>query len=175
MRFRLFVLLSVSPLLLLAALPVAARAAGPGGDVYLGYSHLGDSTFNPDTSGLNGWQAAAQFKFAPLVGLEADVAHYGLGASPAEPHSTTFLFGPRVTVGAAGVHVFAHGLIGAEHSNHAGGILSSNAFTVGAGAGIDFRLAPFLAWRITGDYIDAPSRSTSGDHDRFGTGLVFRF
>ena len=87
---------------LLLFLPPPAHAAGPSGDLYLGYSRLGANTFNPNTDGLNGWEAAGHFHVMPFVGVEADVSHYGLGASSNISHSTTVLAGPRVTVGAAG-------------------------------------------------------------------------
>lgn len=156
--------------------PMLAHAVGPGGDVAFGYSRLGANAFHANTPGLNGWEAEGQIKFIPFIGIDADVAHYGLGAASTVPHTTTAMIGPRVTLGAKGVHVFAHGLVGGEHSTNSGNIISSTSVTVDAGAGIDFRLAPFFAWRVNGDYIDAPGQSpSSADHYRFGTGLVFRF
>lgn len=110
------------------------------------------------------------------MGVEADVSHYGLGAESTVPHTTVVLAGPRVTVGAAGIHVFVHGLAGVEHSSNAGAIFSSNALAVAAGGGLDIKLAPYFAWRINGDYINAPAVTPgSSTHARFGTGLVFRF
>ena len=48
------------------------------------------------------------------------------------------------------------------------------AFVLGGGA--DFRIAPFFSWRIAADYLNAPTQSPDGaSHDRFTTGLVFRF
>jgi hypothetical protein len=156
-------------------LPCAARAAS-GGDVYFGYSRLGANAFNANTPGLNGWQAAGQVKLIPFVGVDLDVAHYGLGAAATLPHSTTVMIGPRVTVGVPGVHIFGHGLLGAEHSSNSGGIISSTALTVDAGAGADFTFLPFLAWRISADYINAPNQSpNTADRYRFGTGLALHF
>jgi len=44
------------------------------------------------------------------------------------------------------------------------------------GGGADVHFAPFLAWRLAEDYRNAPaSTPSSGSHDRFTTGLVFRF
>lgn len=158
-----------------AALPPAARALGPGGDVYFGYSRLGANAFFPNTPGLNGWEAEGQLKFIPFIGIDADVSHYGLGAASSVAHTTMFMAGPRLTLGAAGVHVYAHALAGGEHSSNSG-TLTGTSLTVDAGGGIDFRLVPFFAWRITADYVDAPTLSpTTADHYRFGTGLVFRF
>ncbi len=162
--------------LMFLTLPGAARAAGSGGDVYFGYSRLGANAFHTNTPGLNGWEGEGQFSFIPLLGVDVDVAHYGLGAAGSLPHTTTAMIGPRLTVGTAGVHVYAHALLGAEHSTNSGNIISSTAITVDAGAGVDFRLVPFLAWRVNGDYINAPNQSPgTADHYRFGTGLVFRF
>jgi hypothetical protein len=53
--------------------------------------------------------------------------------------------------------------------------ISGGGPTLAAGGGADFRIAPFLAWRVTADYINAPTSSPEGTHDRFGTGFVFRF
>lgn len=162
---------------LLIFLPAAARAAGPGGDLYFGYSRLGSNMFYPNVGGLNGWEAAGHVHFIPFVGAELDVSHYGSGGASSIPHSTTVLVGPRVTVGAAGVHVFAHGMAGWEHSaSGAPTNIDAGALTVAVGGGIDFRLMPFFAWRVNGDYIDAPTLSPgTSSHSRFGTGLVFRF
>jgi hypothetical protein len=176
-RFAFFVL----PFFFLL-LPAPASALGP--DFYLGYSRLGENTFNPNTPALNGVQGAVNFGFLPFIGAEADVAYYGLGASSNVSHSTTYLFGPRVTVGAAGVHVFAHGLFGGEHSTLpnlastspiVGNFFEENAFVVAAGGGLEIKVLPFFSWRVTGDYIQAPTRSNTSSHSRFGTGLVFRF
>jgi hypothetical protein len=167
-----FSLLAIS--LLLLALPCAARAAN--GDVYFGYSRLGANAFHANTPGLNGWQAAGQVKFIPFVGVDLDVAHYGLGAAATLPHTTTVMIGPRVTVGIPGVHVWGHGLVGAEHSSNSGAIISSTSITLDAGAGADFSILPYLAWRISGDYINAPNQSPStADRYRFGTGLALHF
>ena len=97
--------------LTLFALP-AAQAQLPKGDLFFGYSRTGSDVFYPNVGGLNGWHAAGSLKVAPFISADADVAHYGLGAESAVPRTTTYLFGPRVTVGAMGFRVFAHGLIG---------------------------------------------------------------
>lgn len=156
----------------------AARALGPGGDVYFGYSHIGSNLFYPNEPGLNGWQLTGHVKFMPFVGVEGDVAHYGIGASSSTPRTTTVLFGPRVTVGPPPVHLFVHALLGGEHSANSGGPIpiSGDAMAVDFGGGGDVRIAPFFAWRVTLDYLNAPTQTTQNPgHTRFGTGLVFRF
>ena len=156
----------------------AARALGRGGDLFFGYSHLGNDAFYPNAGGLEGWEAAANFNWTPLLGSEADVSHYGLGATTAVPRTTAVLLGPRVTVGFAGIHLFVHGLVGVEHSanSSAAAPVSGGALAVALGGGVDVRIAPYFAWRVAGDYLDAPTQSPgSGSHDRISTGLVFRF
>lgn len=176
-RFSFLALPLVLPFLLLCV-PAPAHAIGPSADLYLGYSRLGSNTFNANVGGLNGWEAAGHVKLLPFIGAEADVAHYGIGADASVPRTTTFLFGPRVTVGAAGIHVFAHGLVGAEHSanNHGPFVISGTAVAYALGGGLDVRILPFFAWRFAGDYIRSPTQDPPGaSHDRFTTGLVFRF
>ena len=166
----------VSVVLLLSC--ASALAQIPKGDLFFGYSRLGSDAFYPNVGGLNGWEAAAHFKVRPFIGFEGDVAHYGMGASSVVPRTTTILLGPRVTVGALGFKLFAHGLIGGEHSANSSGPvrISGGTFAYALGAGADIPIAPFFAWRIQGDRISAPTQSPSnGTHARFTTGLVFRF
>jgi hypothetical protein len=162
--------------LLLFASP-ALHAAGLGGDVYLGYTYLGNNAFNPSTGSLNGWQAAAHIHWVPFVGAEFDVAHYGIGGDPGIQHTTTVLVGPRVTLGAHGIHVFAHGLFGWENSanSSSASTISGGGPTLAVGGGVDLHIVSHLAWRVTADYINAPTSSPEGTHSRIGTGIVFRF
>lgn len=170
---RTFVLVSA----LLPCIVSTAHAQLPKGDLFFGYSRTSSDVFYPNTGGLNGWEASGSLKVAPFVSADADVAHYGLGANSTVPRTTTFLFGPRVTVGALGVKIFGHGLIGGEHSaNGSPTTISGNAFAYALGAGLDIPVAPFFGWRFLVDRIDAPSISPSGGTDiRFSTGLVFHF
>lgn len=169
-------------LLLVAALIVlglpTAQAQLPKGDLFFGYSRTSANVFYPNVGGLNGWEASGSLKVAPFISADADVGHYGVGTDATVPRTTTFLFGPRVTAGALGVRVFAHGLIGGEHSaNSAGPIrVSDTAFAYALGAGLDVPVLPFFGWRFLVDRIKAPSISPPGESDiRFSTGLVFRF
>ncbi|HVC47620.1 MAG TPA: hypothetical protein VND90_10270 [Terracidiphilus sp.] len=164
-------------LFILLAMPALAQL--PKGDLFAGFSRTGNDTFYPNVGDLNGWEVSGYLKIhKPFLGVEADVAHYGLGANSAVPRTTTVLFGPRLTVGALGIHLFAHGLVGGEHSaNSGGGVnISGGAFAYALGGGVDFPLVPFFAWRIQGDRISAPSIAPPGSTQaRFSTGLVFRF
>ena len=157
----------------------SVQAQVPKGDVYLGYSRTGTDTFYPNVGGLNGWEGALHIKLhKPFLGIEGDVAHYGLGANSAVPRTTTVIVGPRFTLGAMGPKVFAHALLGGEHSANAGGPtpISGGALAYALGGGLDVPIAPFFAWRVAGDYIHAVGRSPAGGTPaRFSTGLVFRF
>ena len=147
-------------------------------DAFLGYSRLGSNAFYPNVGGLNGWNAALHIHVAPFLGVEGDVAHYGLGTNASVPRTTTVLVGPRVSVKALGINLFVHGLVGGEHSanGNAGTHISQGALAYDFGGGIDLPILPFFAWRFSGDHISAPTQSPSGgSHERFNTGLVFRF
>lgn len=174
LRNLLFILFAAA---LLPTLPASAQL--PKGDLFFGYSRTGNDTFYPNVGGLNGWEASGYLKIRkPFLGVEADVSHYGLGANSAVPRTTAVLLGPRITVGFAGIHVFAHGLLGGEHSANSGGgvAISQGAFAYALGGGLDVPIAPFFAWRIQGDRISAPSIAPPGGTEaQFSTGLVFRF
>jgi hypothetical protein len=151
------------------------HALGPKGDAFFGYSRTGSDTFYPNVGGLNGWEGALHLRMRPFVGIEGDVAHYGLGANSSVPRTTTALFGPRLTLGTAGFKVFAHGLVGGEHSSNNNGI-SGGALTYAIGVGADVPVAPFFGWRFMVDRFSAPTQSPgSGTHARFSAGIVFRF
>jgi hypothetical protein len=167
----------IFPVLLLSLLPTRAHAILPGGDAYFGYSYIGSNNFYPNVGGLNGWELAGHLKLMPFFGLEADVAHDGFGAAAAVPRTTLVLVGPRLTVGPKAVQVFVRGLVGGEHSANSSTATptSGGALAIDFGGGVDVRIAPFFAWRVAEDFVDAPTQSGSGSHSRFGTGLVFRF
>lgn len=172
--FPVLFLLALGTLLML--FPARVRAANQG-DVFFGYSRTGSDIFYPNTPGLNGWDLDGQVHWKPFVGIEGDVAHYGLGANASVPRTTGVLFGPKVSVGPAGFKVFGHFLAGGEHSaNSAGAPISGGAFACAYGAGADVPILPFFGWRVQLDHLSAPSQSPSGGtHVRFTTGIVFRF
>ena len=152
-----------------------------GHDAFIGYSRLGSDAFYPNVGGLNGWEGALHIHVMPFIGVEGDVAHYGLGADAIVPRTTTYLFGPRVSLKALGINLFAHGMLGGEHSanssNSGGGVsISEGGFAYALGGGIDLPILPFFAWRFSADHISAPAISPSGGTKaRYNTGLVFRF
>ena len=161
-------------LFLLAAAPAHAL---PKCDVAAGFSRLGSDAFYPNVGGLSGWQGAMHCKAKPFVGIEGDVSQYGLGANASIPRTTAVLGGVRLTVPLAIARVYVHALGGAEHSSNSAGVgISGGAFAYALGAGVDLPLAAMFSWRVSADYIQAPSLSpATGTHARFGAGIVFRF
>src|SRR5208337_4345619 len=92
-------LLPILCLIAVLSFPSAAKALGPKGDAFVGYSRVDANAFYPNVGGLNGWQAALHLKVRRFVGVEGDVAQYGLGANSTLPRTTTFMAGPKVSVG----------------------------------------------------------------------------
>ena len=161
-------------LLLVSALSVA-HAAGVKGDAFLGYSRTGSDIFYTDTGGLNGWEAALHIRRGRFLGIEGDVAHYGIGADSSIPRTTTFTAGPRVTFGTRGIQAFLHGLVGGEHSSDDSG-LSEGAFAYALGGGVDLPIAPVIKLRLAIDHLSAPSVSpSSGTQIRFTAGFAVHF
>jgi len=169
--FRLALLLAFAGMLVASC----AHALGPKADVSFGYSRLGNNVFSSGTGSLNGWEGALNVKVKPLLGIEGDVAQYGIGAPATTPHTTVVMFGPRVTVGTLGFHVFVHGLAGVDHDSNSTG-LSQSDLAVGLGGGADVRIFPFFAIRGQVDYLTTPTFShADSQHERVTAGLVFRF
>ena len=166
-------------------IPLAATASPSpqlhNSDVFFGYSRTGSDTFYQGTGGLNGWEGALHIHMAPFLGAEADVSQYGLGVSSNTPHTTDVLFGPRLTVKAAGFSVFAHGLVGVNHTSNSSsstgsfGSVSQTGLSYALGGGLDVPIFPFFSWRFQGDRISSTQSPSEGTKARFTTGLVFRF
>ena len=161
-----------------AVAPPARAVSLRNHDAFIGYSRLGSDAFYPNVGGLNGWEAALHIHMKPFLGVEGDVARYGLGAAADVPKTTTVMFGPRISVRALGINLFVHGLVGAEHSANSDGSvhISHSTMAYDYGGGVDLPVLPFFAWRFSADHISAPTISPdNGTHARFNTGLVFRF
>ncbi len=163
-------------------IPSSQARAADKADAYFGYSRVGANLYAPNTSGMNGWQAAAHVKLMPFVGLEGDVSRYSQSQSGFSEQVTLAMFGPRVTVHAAGFSVFAHGLAGLAHENATVTTFPStsyNAASYALGAGADLPIFLWLKLRVTGDYLgntNAPSAgSAAPEHYRIGAGVAFHF
>jgi opacity protein-like surface antigen len=179
LKLRSFAVLLVA---LLLSLVSAAEKRTAKADVYGGYSRVGANLYGPNTSGMNGWQFAMHVKPMPFVGIEGDVSRYTQNPLGLSQQVTLVMFGPRVTVHAAGISVFAHGLGGLAHESATIPFLptvSYNATSYALGAGADVPLFLGFKVRVTGDYLGnskAPSSgSPSPSHYRFGVGVAYHF
>jgi hypothetical protein len=175
------IFLSFVGALLFSVVP-KAHARGMKADAYFGYSRAGADLYSPYTPGMNGWQFAAHAKLIPFVGIEGDLSRYAADVGAGSQHSTVVMFGPRVTAGAAGLSVFAHGLAGNAHfSSTAVAFLpeiSYNATSYALGGGADIPLLLSFKLRVTGDYLGnskSPSSQYSPSHYRIGAGVAYHF
>ena len=171
--------LAALPLLLS---PLTQAWAADKADAYFGYSRVGANMYAPNTSGMNGWQAAAHVKLIPFVGIEGDVSHYSQSQSGFSEQVTLAMAGPRVTAHAVGFSVFAHALAGLAHQDATVTTFPStsyNAASYAVGAGADLPLFLWLKLRVTGDYLgntNAPSAGSSPpSHYRIGAGVALHF
>jgi opacity protein-like surface antigen len=169
MHRRWTVVLSLAVLLTILAGSAAAQIPTKG-NVFFGYSYNRAEIVSNDGTNLNGWNASLEGKFAPWVGLVADLG--GTYGNHISEHN--FLFGPRLSVEVKGVRPFAELLIGAGHIGIDHGP-SDTSFANAVGGGVDYRVAGPVAARGQLDWI----RTRFFDHDqndwRFSTGLVVHF
>ncbi len=160
-------------LLVLFVLSLAALASAQiptKGNVFFGYSYNRASIVSNDAQNLNGWDASLEGKFAPWVGLVADLQ--GTYGNSVSEHN--FLFGPRVSVQVENIRPFAHLLIGAGHIgiNHGP---SDTSFTNAFGGGADFKLVGPFAARGQLDWIHTRFFSHGQNDTRLSLGLVVNF
>jgi hypothetical protein len=159
----------------------AALAQGAKADVFFGYSRAGSNLYAVYTPGMNGWQAAAHIQPFPFVGIEGDVSHYSQSVNGYSQNVTLVMFGPRVTIHAAGLSLFAHGIGGIAHQNATLTTFPSvgyDAASYAFGGGADLPLFLGFKLRATGDYLGnskAPSTSYSPSPYRFGVGVAYHF
>ncbi|HTU40234.1 MAG TPA: hypothetical protein VMF10_00900 [Candidatus Aquilonibacter sp.] len=182
MRKTGFVVLSI---LLFATL---GSAQVPSGNVFFGYSYYNTDLSTNNRVSANGWEASAEGKIIPFLGIVADFdAHYGsqslvsvcafggvcsVSASFTEEN---YLFGPRVSISVAKFRPFAEVLIGAAHENVNNGFGSDTSFAEAVGGGIDYRIFRPIAWRVEGDYVGTHLLGVRQNNVRLSTGIVFRF
>ena len=185
--------------LLLSALAMAQSSSRV--DVFGGYTYM-----NPDFSlvtpdGTSGWNASANFKASRWVGIVADFSGFypsytyppGGSINHVTGQTYTFLFGPQVSLPTGRFSPFARFLLGVRHvtPQDFGGqtqnfFESNDAFTVGAGGGLDYDVARHVGIRGQVDWLYARLTPIGGGDPgvnyvknrnvaRISTGVVFRF
>jgi hypothetical protein len=185
----------------------AAMAQLPGGNIFFGYSYdhatVATPALLPDvggivasgSAGLNGWNASAEMKFLPLIGIVGDFSgHYGSQTVTAvcgfiaacvniqEKMDSTvyhFLVGPQLSFSIGRVRPFAHALFGAGHLSESATArpfsAADTAFSYAIGGGIDYRLLGPLRWRVQGDFLRDQFFGPTQNNFRFSTGPVLHF
>jgi hypothetical protein len=167
--------------LLLTMLASAAWAQIPTrGNVFFGYSYDRTSVVSDDTSNLNGWEATLEGKFAPWIGLVADVdGHYGnhnFSGTSADVSAHNVLFGPRVSVQVKRFRPFAEFLVGVGHISRSNGISDSDtSFVDGVGGGLDYRIFGPVTLRGQLDWINTRFYGEGQNGVRFSTGVAVHF
>src|SRR5215467_8764489 len=125
--------MAVITLILLGLATLASAQIPTSGNIFFGYSYYNTNLSPIDRSNTNGWQATAEGKFLPFIGIIADVSGtYGgqnfafpcigvVGNGTCAVHENVaehnFLFGPRVSVTVGKFRPFAEGMIGVGHVN----------------------------------------------------------
>ncbi|HEY6935939.1 MAG TPA: outer membrane beta-barrel protein [Terriglobales bacterium] len=186
----------------------AAMAQLPGGNIFFGYSYNhataaapavpadAGGVFASGSTGLNGWNASAEMKFLPLLGLVADFSgHYGSQTvtdvcgfiappcvSIRENMDSTvyhFLVGPQLSFSIGRMRPFARALLGAGHLSESTKVrpfsASDTSFAYALGGGIDYRLLGPLRWRVQGDFLRDQFFDSTQNNFRFSTGPVLHF
>lgn len=197
-------------LALILAMAAAGAAQIPtGGNVFFGYSYSRAEVFSSSPvapalgflqpasrlSNFNGWQASAEGKFFPFLGVEIDLSQRYASQSftnvcllppggPPCPAATqtvnsrviTGMLGPRVSVPIGRFTPFAHALFGGAHISDTKGALNSDtSFSTAIGGGIDYKLIKGVAWRFQGDALHTRFFGAGQNNLRLSTGLVLRF
>jgi outer membrane protein with beta-barrel domain len=166
---------------LLTLLAGAAWAQVPTkGNVFFGYSYDRTSIVSNDTANLNGWDFTLEGKFAPWIGLVADIdGHYGnhnFGGTSADIAAHNVLFGPRVSVQVERFRPFAEFMVGAGHISLSNGISSSDtSFANAVGGGLDYRIAGPVTFRGQLDWINTRFFGHGQNGARFSTGIAVHF
>jgi hypothetical protein len=174
----------------LVAFTTASFAQVPRGNIFIGYSYLSADTNTSSRPNVHGWNGSIEGRVLPFVGVVADFSrHYATQLTcAATPPATcpavlngrldSYVFGPQVSASVGGVRPFAHALFGAAHTNAngtSGASLSDTSFATALGGGADFRLAPFLGWRMQADFLLTRFLRSTQNNVRVSTGIVLRF
>jgi Outer membrane protein beta-barrel domain len=189
-------LLVVSASFLLAPL-ARAQSDYPKAEAYVGYSYFsfdtrvnnpfatGGNPFIEQREGLHGVGFSGAFNLNKSLGVVADFSYHKKEIDVFGPNikfsTFNFLFGPRFTARGKRIEGFAHVLAGGIQRKLEG-FDSSVDFALGAGGGVDVKIARNFAIRLVQiDYMPFRDRNPfTGDtqwrqNARVGAGLTFRF
>ena len=168
---------------LFAVQPAWAQDAFPRFEVFGGFSYLPAGADDFPRQNSNGFQSGLTANVNRWFGVVADLGGQYSSASwdrgPGVPALTTntsvyqYLFGPRFTMRADWISLFAHALVGGASGNSGIGGFSDSGFTLGSGGGVDIGISRRLAARVQFDWLGS-FQDMIEDNTRMGIGMVVR-
>lgn len=157
--------------LVLFAIPSHAQSA----DAAIGYSYFRLSNSGGlNQNGVSGSVAIYKHWF----GIAGDVGFYHASPGGASVNTSTYLFGPRLMLrNPTGISPFAQGMVGVAHlsASALGTTATTNDLAFSFGGGVDFRIAPFLAFRPQVDYIGIRDSGQTVNCTRVSAGIAIHF
>lgn len=169
-------------------------------EIFGGYSYMHRDMSMKAPSGVNGWNASANYRLYRWIGVTADFSAFYPGLpccissrTAVAPMTDVFLFGPQFSLRRRRFSPFGRFLMGYTHllpgSNGALSLqafTSNNSFTLATGGGADFTLSKHLALRGQADWLHSgfvllsslqPGRHYPPNDNvvRISTGIVVRF
>jgi hypothetical protein len=177
---------------------IASAQLPSGGNAFFGYSYIHGQAFANSSSvqatgggaGMSGWEASAEGKYLPWLGVVADLDwHYGgrqttgctltggCNSFRLNAARDTLMFGPRVSTTYGKYRPFAEFLLGVGYQSDKGGGISNSdlGLATAFGGGVDYTLLPAVALRAQLDAIHTSFFGKSQFDPRLSLGIVFRF
>ena len=152
-------------------LATSITASGQAIQLFGGYSY---QRFDGTPSvNLSGWEVAGRVRLISWLGGVADVAgHYG-SPSSVNMRTVTATFGPEISVPTR-ISPFFHVLGGVGRIRI--GSATDTSFATTIGGGVDWRLVPFVSWRVVQiDDVRTRFFGSTQHNARISTGIVLRF
>lgn len=158
--------------LVLFAIPSRAQSV----DASLSYSYfrLGNS------GGLNQNGVSGSVAYNPnrWLGIVGDIGVYHASPSGVSVNTTTYLFGPRLTLrNPTKINPFVQALFGGSRlsAGYGGSSVASNQFAFSVGGGVDLGILPHLALRPQVDYVGMRNSGQTLNSTRVSIGFVVHF
>jgi hypothetical protein len=154
----------------------AIPSRGQSVDASLSYSYfrLGNS------GGLNQNGVSGSVAYNPnrWLGIAGDIGVYHASPSGVSVNTTTYLFGPRLTLrNPTKINPFAQALFGGSRlsAGYGGASAATNQFAFSVGGGVDLGILPHLALRPQVDYVGMRNSGQTLNSTRVSIGFVVHF
>ncbi len=154
----------------------SASAQAPRAEFSAGYSYL--RLGGSGGTNQNGASFSVAGNLNPWVGIVGDFGYYHSSPFGVGLNTTTFMFGPRLTVRSTGkVEPFFQFLAGGAHlSAGSNGLYAAiTPFAFSAGTGIDIKASRHIAFRPQVDYVAMRYAGSTSNAIRASVSVVFRF